>query len=139
MNVKDINNGFSNTQLIWHGTKGTPPVSIFQGDQGFNIVYSSDNNMWGRALYFAVNASYSCQNYSYKMPGNDTYQVFLAEVVLGNSVELPPTGNLYEPPKTSDGSRNYDSVTGHTNGSKVYMVYANIKAYPRYLITYRPN
>ena len=85
MNVKDINNGNSNTKLVWHGTRGNPPVSVFQGDQGFNIVYSN-TGMWGRALYFAVNASYSCPAYSYKVPGTDTYQVFLTEVVLGNCV-----------------------------------------------------
>ncbi len=116
MNVKDINNGNSNTKLIWHGTKSTPPFSVFQGDQGFNIVYSKPG-MWGRALYFAANASYSCPSYSYKIPGTDTYQVFLAEVVLGNSVELLQDNSLLEPPMTSDGSRRYDSVTGYTGGS----------------------
>jgi hypothetical protein len=64
MNVKNINNGNSNTKLIWHGTRGNPPASVFQGDQGFNIVYSN-TGMWGKALYFAVNASYSCPGYSY--------------------------------------------------------------------------
>jgi hypothetical protein len=64
INVMDINNGDSNTKLAWHGTSGTPPASVYQGDQGFNIVYSRDG-MWGRALYFAVNASYSCPAYSH--------------------------------------------------------------------------
>ena len=94
--------------------------------------------MWGRALYFAVNASYSCPNYSHPIAGQPgTYQVFLAEVVLGNSVELPSTRELMEPPFTKDGSKRYDSVTGYTCGSNVFMVYANIKAYPRYLVTYK--
>lgn len=31
----------------------------------------------------------------------------------------------------------YDSVKGFTNGSDVYMVYSNKKAYPSYLITYK--
>ena len=30
----------------------------------------------------------------------------------------------------------YDSVKGFTNGSDVYMIYTNKKAYPEYLITY---
>ena len=30
----------------------------------------------------------------------------------------------------------YDTVTGHTGGSQVYMTYDNDKAYPAYLITY---
>jgi hypothetical protein len=58
-------------------------------------------------------------------------------VVLGDSVALPPT-KIKEPPM-KDGVRRYDSVTGNTGGSEVYMVYANIKAYPSYLVTYKPT
>ena len=32
--------------------------------------------------------------------------------------------------------RRYDSVSGDTGGSKVYITYDNDKAYPAYLITY---
>ena len=42
--------------------------------------------------------------------------MFLAEVALGDAVELVPTNTLKEPPM-KDGSKRYDSVTGYTNGS----------------------
>jgi hypothetical protein len=51
---------------------------------GLNVAYSADG-MWGRGIYFAVNANYSCPAYSYKVPyPSDTYEVFCADVVIGN-------------------------------------------------------
>ena len=35
--------------------------------------------------------------------------------------------------------RRYDTVTGETGGSKVYVVYENGRAYPEYLVTYKPS
>ena len=29
INVMEINNGNSNTKLVWHGTSGTPPASVY--------------------------------------------------------------------------------------------------------------
>ena len=64
-NMMRKNNGNSNTKLLWHGTKNTPPRSIYEGD-GFNINYAN-SGMWGSAIYFAVNASYSCTTYGYSL------------------------------------------------------------------------
>lgn len=36
-------------------------------DAGLNINYSNDG-MWGKGIYFAVNASYSCPAYSHQIP-----------------------------------------------------------------------
>lgn len=52
---------------LWHGTYKTDPEIIYKG-AGLNINYAN-NGYWGRAIYFAVNASYSCPNYSYEVPG----------------------------------------------------------------------
>jgi hypothetical protein len=77
----------------------------------------------------------------------------LAVVVTGDSYDCKPDGNLKVPPekyahfflpshpsrtkkKTDMAVERYDSVTGITNGSRVYIVYENNKAYPLYLITY---
>ncbi len=39
---------------LWHGTRNTNPEDVYSKD-GLNIAYSSDG-MWGRGIYFAVNA-----------------------------------------------------------------------------------
>ena len=93
--------------------------------------------MWGNGNYFAVNASYS-NNYAYHLP-DGTKQMFLAKVLTGYSIELQPSSSLRMPPiRKSVISENmrYDTVTGRTNGSKVYIAYSNDKAYPFYLISY---
>lgn len=105
---------------------------------GFSINYASDNGFWGRALYFAVNAKYSNDGYVFKLPSGEK-QLFLVEVLIGDSVTLPISRDANNPlrdtPNKPDGTP-YDSVHGNTNGSDVYMVYHSCKAYPRYLVTY---
>jgi len=61
----------------------------------------------------------------------------MPEFFVGNYKELPPDGSIKMPPLIpgSDIDR-YDCVKGHTGGSDVFMIYANKKAYPEYLITY---
>ena len=81
--------------------------------------------MWGRATYFAVNASYS-KDYASSEGGVN--QFFLARVLIGDHVELPATQALLMPPVRDDlehqfaKTTRYDSVKGHTGGSDVFMV-----------------
>ena len=49
---------------LWHGTGKNPPAEVYKKD-GLNIAYAADSGLWGRGIYFAVNADYSCPNYSY--------------------------------------------------------------------------
>ena len=90
--------------------------------------------MWGKGLYFAENASYS-HKYSF-LAANRDRTFFLAEIILGESITLPPKTTLTYPPVNDKTGKQYDSVQGNTKGSDVYMVYANQKCYPRYLVTY---
>lgn len=48
---------------LWHGTRKNNPIQIYTHD-GLNINYASEG-YWGKGIYFAVNASYSCPNWSY--------------------------------------------------------------------------
>jgi hypothetical protein len=80
--------------------------------------------LWGKGVYFAVNANYSCPGYSYKIPNTNTYEVFNAYVITGDAYDSgsQTNGKLREPPKDSKG-QSHDSVKGHTNGSEVFIVY----------------
>lgn len=62
--------------------------------------------------------------------------MFLADVILGNYVNLNADKTLTKPPMVEGSRVMYDSVAGYTKETNVYMVYANKKAYPSYLITY---
>jgi len=91
--------------------------------------------MWGRAVYFAQKASYSKD---YAHPLGLYKQMFLGEVVLGDCVLLAQQTELERPPKKPNSMIEYDSVQGYTSNSDVFMVYANSKCYPRYLVTFKP-
>ena len=89
--------------------------------------------MWGKAIYTAEEASYSCPGYSFRK--GQHYQVFLANVLIGDTKQMQRDNSLREPPKKYDGTP-YDSVQGNTGGSTVYMVYASRKALAKYIVTY---
>jgi hypothetical protein len=41
-------------KYLWHGTRATDPMEIFQSETGFDVRFSKDQgNMYGRAVYFA--------------------------------------------------------------------------------------
>ena len=102
--------------------------------------FSSISSMWGVGLYYAVNAKYS-KDYSHKHLNHPQATstkgvkgMFLASVNLGDVANVPQSdpnrGSLKRPPN------NKDSVKGNTNGSDVYIIYANKQAYPKFYVEY---
>jgi hypothetical protein len=91
----------------------TDPSKIYEGEQGFNINFASTER-WGKALYFTTNAKDSCDNFAFT-DQDGSKQVILAEVLLGDSIELPQNKDLKEPSKKANGDA-YDSVKGSIDG-----------------------
>jgi len=54
--------------MLFHGTRTTDPSLVYKGEEGFDMRFS-EGGMWGKAVYFAVNSSYSHNGYSFKIPG----------------------------------------------------------------------
>ena len=141
MNVK--NGGRINELELFHGTRANDPKLIYENEIGFDMRYSN-SGMWGQANYFAEKASYSN---SYAHPRYDgSREMFFAKVLTGDSFNCSPDSTLRKPPFKPTGTTggtlqfaqvHYDTVTGYTNGSQVYMTYDNDKAYPAYLIKYQ--
>eukprot|EP00347_Sterkiella_histriomuscorum_P006231 403353563 len=131
--IRDKWNKPAQTLMLYHGTRGTAPKSIYDSEEGFNMLFSS-GGMWGQAIYFAQNSSYS-DGYKYAV-SQTTFQMFFARVLVGNYIKLPSDKQIKMPPVDAQG-KYYDSIQGHTGGSDVFMIYANKKAYPEYLITYQ--
>ena len=139
--LKLKNSGRANEMELFHGTSNNDPKLIYEGEDGFDMRYSAQG-MWGVANYFAVNASYSHQ---YAHVKGWMKEMFLVKVLTGDSCSCAPNSTLRVPPPKPSGMAGgalkleqlkYDSVTGTTNGSQVFMTYDNEKAYPAYLITY---
>jgi len=133
------NDGNVNEMNLFHGTSSNDPAKIYNGEHGFDMRYCS-SGMWGIAIYFARNASYS-NSYRFTTP-DKKFQMFLASVLVGDCTHvIPNDSSLRKPPSKSTKNslgfkEDYDSVSGDTRGSKVYMIYENGRAYPQYLITY---
>jgi len=141
--LAEKNHGNANEMSLYHGTNATAPAVIYNSQDGFDLRYSRSSNMWGEAVYFAFNASYS-HGYAYSagLPGGSR-QMFFARVLLGDCAHLAPNNGLRKPPsKTTKGVHgyieHYDAVSGdHPAGSKVFMIYELGRAYPEYLVTYK--
>jgi hypothetical protein len=93
---------------MYHGTSGTPPITIYKSEEGFDMRFSNAG-MWGFANYFAKAAAYS-NNYAYKDTGNGTRQIFCAKVLIGKASVLGPDQNLKRPPLIPGTDTMYDSV-----------------------------
>ena len=140
--MEEKNNGAVNEMELFHGTRQNDPKEIYDSEEGFDMRFSADG-MWGQANYFAVNASYS-DSYAHTSYGYTTSrhrEMFLAKVLTGDSHDCSSRSLRMPPLKTSaEGVElsqvRYDTVTGITRGSRVYMTYDNQKAYPAYLINY---
>ena len=136
------NNGVVNEKELFHGTRHNDPKLIYEGEDGFDMRFSAQGK-WGLANYFAVNASYS-NAYAYQV-SNGYREIFLVKVLTGDSCPCAANSSLRLPPEKPGGASGslqfsrtrYDTVTGTTGGSRVYMTYDNDKAYPAYLIQYR--
>lgn len=55
------------TRLLWHGTSQTHPDVIINSQEGFDMRFGNPGAMWGKACYFADNASYS-MSYAFQTP-----------------------------------------------------------------------
>ena len=129
-----------NEKNLFHGTNQTDPEYIYDGVIGFDMRHCS-GGMWGFGIYFAVNASYSKNGYSYR--NNDgTSSILYCRVALGDEIELLPDKNYRFPPEKPFKStktftvERYDSIKGYTNESDIYIIYENSRAYPDYKITF---
>lgn len=129
--------GVLGEKTLFHGTRNTDPEEIYRGGDGFDLRHSA-GGMWGEGNYFAQNSSYCDNCYAYK--GDGLKLLFAAWVLTGRSCPLAPDRNIKLPPYINDGGQvrcRYDSVTGITGGSRVFITYDNDHAYPAYLIAYK--
>ena len=137
------NEGLVNEKELFHGTRTNEPRLIYEGEDGFDMRYSAEG-MWGKANYFAVKASYS-NSYAHINANTGKKEMFLVKVLTGESYDCAPNSSLRVPPpkpgrtggKLQLEQLKYDTVTGSTGGSQVFMAYDNEKAYPSYLIEYK--
>lgn len=132
----------SQEPYVFHGTRQTNPADIYSSPEGFNLGFASQG-MWGTGLYFAKNSAYSGQGYHHQDPATNHRQMFLVRLLLGEVIDMPSDPKLRVPPEIKNPSghlglkvNRYDTVSGETGGSRVFIVYDNNRAYPEYLLSF---
>ena len=134
---------------VWHGTRETNPEIICTDEADGFMMQHSRTGLWGQGIYFAEKASRS-HHYAFQTIQTDRCffsdkqtvgrSVILAKLIAGDEVSLKPDSTLRHcPGKPGSKGKRYDTVTGHSKGSKVYVVYENGRAYPEYIVTYTVN
>jgi len=141
-----MNNIPSNERRVWHGTSGLDPVHIYNDQMDGFMMQFAAYGLWGRGLYFADKASYS-RNYSHtpakQSPTNERpepqageLEMFLTRLLVGKEAKIDQNKSLTVPPTDTSTGLKYNTVTGYTAGSQVWIVYENGRAYPEYLVRY---
>lgn len=138
--LNEKNHGTMNELELFHGCKGTAPMCISGSEEGFDVRHSKVGR-WGIASYFAATAKYADRYAHVCMDG--TKEIFFANVLLGEiydygkqrdeSLRLPPI-KLQQ--ISSLVNSRYDSISGISKDTRIYMIYSNNKAYPTYIINY---
>mmetsp|Transcript_48702 Transcript_48702/g.72299 ORF Transcript_48702/g.72299 Transcript_48702/m.72299 type:complete len:894 (-) Transcript_48702:279-2960(-) len=142
-----------NEHLVFHGSSSLEPSIIYNDRQDGFMMQFSRKGFWGRGIYFAQKSDYS-NSYSYK-PGTDCSErpgagssereMFLAKLLVGNEIlmdinesasKAAECRELTVPPTDPQTGLKFNTVTGYTGGSQVWIVYENGRAYPDYLIRY---
>lgn len=140
----DKNMGAINEMELFHGCGGLEPLLICNSMEGFDMRHSKGGR-WGSANYFASTAQYA-DRFAHTVTANNLKEVIIAKVVLGDvydcgtrrddSLRFPPVKEAHDLDSSLQNIR-YDSVSGITKNTRVYMTYDNRKAYPAYIIKYR--
>eukprot|EP00117_Sycon_ciliatum_P036495 scpid69708/ scgid0819/ Probable poly [ADP-ribose] polymerase DDB_G0278045 len=115
--LREKNGGDVQEQHLFHGTRTTAPEKIFRSEVGFDMRFSSKGS-WGEANYFATKAKYS-DAFAHTLPSSTGQkQMFLAQVLIGDSISLKRDRKLRMPPTKPGpssaifGDIRYDTVNG---------------------------
>jgi len=151
-------------KLVWHGTSSLDPEIVYNDQQDGFMMQFAKEGFWGRGIYFAQHSEYA-DCYSYKPYENqanqngllpfqtgerdnakrDERELFLAKLLVGNAFFIDRhkdakteemCKSLTAPPVDSDTNMKYNTVTGRSAGSKIWVVYENGRAYPEILVRY---
>ncbi|NWY31871.1 PAR14 polymerase, partial [Pheucticus melanocephalus] len=129
------NGNRNNERLLFHGTSQESLTLI--NKQGFNRSYAGMHAAnFGNGTYFAVNASYSANDFYSRPDMNGKKYMYLARVLVGE-YSLGKKGSITPARKNVSNSVDlYDSSTDNVSQPSMFIIFNDIQAYPEYLITF---
>lgn len=91
--------------------------------------------MFGRGVYFAVNADYSADRYS-PVDASGLKRVYVARVLTGRFT-VGSSAMKAPPPRGSDPTDCFNSLVDNQQQPSMFIIFHDDQAYPEYLITFR--
>ncbi|XP_048390244.2 protein mono-ADP-ribosyltransferase PARP14 isoform X2 [Stegostoma tigrinum] len=124
-------------QILYHGT--TKEISQKVNKTGFNRSFCGRNaTHFGKGTYFALNASYSCDD-KYSAPDVDECKyIYQARVVTGKLCKGEQ--NMLEPAPVNpqiDSADLCDCAVNDLKKPSIFVIFCDDGAYPEYLITFK--
>ncbi|CAJ1085947.1 protein mono-ADP-ribosyltransferase PARP14-like isoform X1 [Xyrichtys novacula] len=121
-------------RFLYHGTSAESCECIEKNkfDRGYAGQHAA---VYGKGVYFAVNADYSARGYS-PLDASGLKRLYVTRVLTGRCTK----GNSQlkaAPPRGSDRTDCYDSVVDNCQAPTMYVIFHDDQAYPEYLITFR--
>ena len=130
------NHGVIHHMDLFHGSGNINPLEIACGEEGFDLRLSRGGSR-GYAIYLSECVQYS-DRYAYCTTSNER-AIIIAKALIGVSFDFGTSKKeLRMPPIRGISKQNmsnirYDSVSGITRNTRVFMLYHNYRAYPSIL------
>uniref|UniRef100_A0A3P8WV42 Poly [ADP-ribose] polymerase n=1 Tax=Cynoglossus semilaevis TaxID=244447 RepID=A0A3P8WV42_CYNSE len=120
-------------KFLYHGTAAESCDSIEKGrfDRSFAGQHAT---MYGKGVYFAVNAQYSARGYS-QPDASGTKRMYVARVLTGRYTK-GEAQMKNPPPRANDPTDRYDSLVDNCQKPNMFVIFHDDQAYPEYLITF---
>mmetsp|Transcript_89661 Transcript_89661/g.239613 ORF Transcript_89661/g.239613 Transcript_89661/m.239613 type:complete len:125 (-) Transcript_89661:42-416(-) len=120
---------------LFHGTDRDSAMKIMHLglDRVFTHVHA-----FGKGVYFARNASYSCNDRYSKPDDQKNKYIFIVRVLVGDF--CVGCGSDKVPPKPRPGGDAFDicdSTVDNETSPSIFVTYRDSQTYPEYLLTFR--
>ena len=125
--------GNATEKMLFHGSRANDPKSIYSGiEEGFDLRLANVGTI-GKGLYFAEDAAYSANGFAF-LNSNGNSVLIYANVLVGEFCIGGNSTYVMPPMMPGESELRYDSVKHETN----YIVYNGNRAYPGYIIEFKP-
>jgi hypothetical protein len=129
-----VNNLGDFERRLFHGT--TLEVIPKIAKQGFNRAFAGRNAVYfGRGVYFARDASYSCSSAYASTDTKGKQRIFICRVAVGDWCR-GSNDQLTPDPKPQNQLELFDSTVDSVPNPSIFVVYHDAQAYPEYLIEF---
>ncbi|XP_069014966.1 protein mono-ADP-ribosyltransferase PARP14-like [Embiotoca jacksoni] len=118
---------------LYHGTSAVSCDCIERDrfDRGYAGAHAA---IYGKGVYFAVDASYSARQYS-PADGSGLKRLYVARVLTGRYT-VGNSSLKAAPPRGKDRTDCFDSVVDNQQQPAMFVIFHDDQAYPEYLITF---